>query len=67
MATAKQVRAIRGAAYDLVSAAVRQAEAEHANADFKTVTRLANKVKAHRARFEEALSALAGKEKSDDE
>lgn len=66
MATGKQVRAIRGAAYDLVSAAVRLAEAEHVNPESTTSTRLANKMKAHRARFEKALSALAGKEKNDE-
>lgn len=66
MATGKQIRAIRGAAYDLVSAAVRQAEAEYVNPESKTSARLANRVKAHRARFEEALSALAGKEITND-
>lgn len=65
MATAKQIRAIRGAAYDLVSAAVRQAEAEYVNPESKTAARLANSVKAHRARFEGALAALAGKEKNE--
>lgn len=65
MATAKRISAIRGAAYDLVSVAVRQAEAEYVNPESKTSARLANRVKAHRDRFEEALSALTGEAKNE--
>ena len=65
MATGKQIRAIRGAAYDLVSAAVRQSEAESVNPDSKTARRLNGRTAAHRIRFEAALTALAGKEKNE--
>lgn len=67
MATGKQIRAIRGAAYDLVSAAVRQSEAESVNPDSKTARRLNGRTAANRIRFETALTALAGKEQNDGE
>ena len=66
MAPSKQIRAIRGAAYDLVSAAIRQAEAEGVNPDTKLARRLSGRTNAHRIRFEAALAALAEKEATDD-
>ena len=59
MLTKKQVRSIRGAAYNLVSASVRQAEMEVKTPDSKTAQRLANRAKAHREEFERILAALA--------
>lgn len=39
MATGRQIRALRGAAYDLVSASVRLTEAEYVNPESKTSAR----------------------------